>query len=301
MPPTEIDPFSNHLQLTTLQCIKIFLLSIILVPIRTVLVLLSYIIIFTLANLSILGINKDTNDDVAFPPWRQRIRECYNSAIYLSYWALGFRVTIKGVQAERDEAPILIVAPHSSFLDALLVPLCHASPLARIENKNSWQLAAMQVMAQTIHVDRRDHNSKEVAFTKIRQRASAKGDWPQLFICPEGTNTNRRALIQFKPGGFVHGRPIQPVAVSYPGHDDPDEVTWTWNQKHGGLLSIFLLMANPINHVQLNFLPVYTPSDEEQKDPLLYAKNVQLLMGQHLNIPATDITKHKFFSQKKDD
>ena len=45
-------------------------------------------------------------------------------------------------------------------------------------------------------------------------------------LFPEGTCTNRSCLIQFKPGAFYPGAPVQPVVVRYPNR--LDTVTWTW-------------------------------------------------------------------------
>lgn len=39
----------------------------------------------------------------------------------LSYLAGGMAITIRGKQASRKEAPILVIAPHSSFLDSCIV------------------------------------------------------------------------------------------------------------------------------------------------------------------------------------
>ena len=39
----------------------------------------------------------------------------------MSYLAGGMAITIRGRQASRKEAPILVVAPHSSFLDSCIV------------------------------------------------------------------------------------------------------------------------------------------------------------------------------------
>ena len=55
------------------------------------------------------------------------------------------------------------------------------------------------------------------------------------------------------------------------------------------------------NCLQVEFLPVYDPSQEEKADPNLFAKNVQILMALHLRVLATDITKDKFFKSKKAD
>lgn len=38
----------------------------------------------------------------------------------LYFLAMGFRVVVKGRQASSAEAPILAVAPHSSFFDAIV-------------------------------------------------------------------------------------------------------------------------------------------------------------------------------------
>lgn len=39
----------------------------------------------------------------------------------LSYLAGGMAITVRGRQVSREEAPILVVAPHSSFLDSCIV------------------------------------------------------------------------------------------------------------------------------------------------------------------------------------
>ena len=38
----------------------------------------------------------------------------------LYFFAMGFRVVVKGRQASSAEAPILAVAPHSTFFDAIV-------------------------------------------------------------------------------------------------------------------------------------------------------------------------------------
>jgi lysophosphatidylcholine acyltransferase/lyso-PAF acetyltransferase len=38
----------------------------------------------------------------------------------------------------------------------------------------------------------------------------------RVLIFPEGTCGNGEAVLQFKPGAFAPGLPVQPVAVQYP-------------------------------------------------------------------------------------
>lgn len=79
---------------------------------------------------------------------------------------------------------------------------------------------------QPIYVCREDPDSRHNTIKEIIERANSKEDWPQILIFPEGTCTNRTSLIQFKPGAFYPGVPIQPVCVRYPNKNDT--VTWTW-------------------------------------------------------------------------
>lgn len=43
-----------------------------------------------------------------------------------------------------------------------------------------------------------------------------------------------------------------------------------------------------VNHVEVEFLPVYHPSPEEAADPVLYASNVRNLMAVRLGVPLVE-------------
>lgn len=132
----------------------------------------------------------------------------------------------------------------------------------------------------------------------ICERArSPDNNLPQLFLCPEGTNTNRKVLIQFKVGAFAPGVPVQPVLIRYPGTERVDPITWTYNQSHSYKFSVWYLLANPINRVEVEFLPVYTPNVEEVSKAEVYAKNVQKLMAEALEIQATEISCGAFYKE----
>jgi len=131
-------------------------------------------------------------------------------------------------------------------------------------------------MAQPIYVCREDHNSRQATIQDILNRVSSKDDWPQIMIFPEGTCTNRTSLIQFKPGAFYPGVPVQPVCIRYP--NKVDTVTWTWRGPDVFIL-IWRTLAQFHNFVEIEFLPVYVPSEEEKKNPKLFALNVQKIMA----------------------
>ena len=77
--------------------------------------------------------------------------------------------------------------------------MCGASPVSRMESRDAFLISTCQLFSQTIFVDRRTPESRHKAKEDIKARAqSSDQQLPQLFLCPEGTNTNRKVLIQFK-------------------------------------------------------------------------------------------------------
>lgn len=120
---------------------------------------------------------------------------------------------------------------------------------------------------------------------EVKRRATSGGKWPQVLFFPEGTCSNKKALLKFKPGAFIAGVPIQPVLIRYP--NSLDTTSWAWRGP-GVLKVLWLTASQPCSIVDVEFLPVYHPSPEESRDPTLYANNVQRVMAQALGIPATE-------------
>ena len=89
-----------------------------------------------------------------FTGWRLKLMNLYSWSGTLLFWSAGFRISIKGQQASRAEAPILVGAPHSSFLEALIIYMCGSSPVSRHENKTAFLISACQIFYQAIFVDR---------------------------------------------------------------------------------------------------------------------------------------------------
>jgi lysophosphatidylcholine acyltransferase/lyso-PAF acetyltransferase len=75
-------------------------------------------------------------------------------------------------------------------------------------------------MAQPIYVKRESHESRTQTIQDILDRAKSTDTWPQIFIFPEGTCTNGKVMIDFKPGAFYPGVPVQPVLIRYPNKID---------------------------------------------------------------------------------
>ncbi|KAG7264836.1 hypothetical protein CRUP_004379, partial [Coryphaenoides rupestris] len=108
---------------------------------------------------------------------------------------------------------------------------------------------------QSVVVSRKDPESRRKAVTQIKERLNSNGLWPQ------------------------------PVLLSYPNKQD----TMRWTYKGTSWLATLWHTTSQIyTNVTVEYLPVYTPSEEEKADPQLYADNVQKLMARSLGLPATD-------------
>ncbi|CAF91143.1 unnamed protein product, partial [Tetraodon nigroviridis] len=167
------------------------------------------------------------------------------------FFSVGFLwVRVKGRRAALKEAPVLVVAPHSSFFDMLvLCPTQLATVVSRSENSNlpviggkgprgrngkkpsisvkklemnrasrplGLSLLALLEFNQSVLVSRKDPESRKKAAAQLNERLTSDGYWPQMLMFPEGTTTNGAALIKFKPGAFLAGVPVQPVLLRYP-------------------------------------------------------------------------------------
>lgn len=300
-PSFKVDPFVNHLNpFSIFDKIKLGLGTIFLLPFRALLVVLALLTAWFVAKLGMYGLDQAAVESttISRKGWRRKLLNWYRYFGHAIFYAAGFRIKIIGKQATRQEAPILVGAPHSSFLEAVIMIMCGASPVSRMESRDAIIISSCQLFSQTIFVDRRTPETRQKAKEDIKTRSlSPDQELPQLFLCPEGTNTNRRVLIQFKVGAFISGVPVQPIAIRYPGHDRIDAVTWTFKQSHTYLYSIWCLFSTPVNHLEVEFLPVYHPNEEEKQNPELYAKNVQLIMAEALGIEATDITYKKYYAE----
>uniref|UniRef100_A0A5F9DQV2 Lysophosphatidylcholine acyltransferase 4 n=1 Tax=Oryctolagus cuniculus TaxID=9986 RepID=A0A5F9DQV2_RABIT len=263
------------------------LLGALLAPVR---VLLAFIVLFLLWPFAWLQVAGLTEEQLQEPitGWRKTV--CHNGVLGLSrllFFLLGFlRIRVRGQRASRLQAPVLVAAPHSTFFDPIvLLPCDLPKVVSRAENLSVPVIGALLRFNQAILVSRHDPASRRRVVEEVRRRATSGGKWPQVLFFPEGTCSNKKALLKFKPGAFIAGVPVQPVLIRYP--NGLDTTSWAWRGP-GVLKVLWLTASQPCSVVDVEFLPVYHPSPEESRDPTLYANNVQRVMAQALGIPATE-------------
>nr|XP_056720145.1 lysophospholipid acyltransferase LPCAT4 [Euleptes europaea] len=281
------NPFVHELRLSRLQRVKFYVLGVVLAPIRVALAFVVLFLIWPFALLQVVGLPEETLQE-PFSGWRNTVS---HGSVYLlsrlMFFLLGFmRIRVRGQRASRLEAPILVAAPHSTFFDPIILLPCDLPKVvSRTENLHVPVIGALLRFNQAILVSRHDPASRKKVVEEVKRRATSQGKWPQVLFFPEGTCSNKKALLKFKPGAFISGVPIQPVLIRYP--NSLDSTTWAWRGP-GVLKVIWLTASQPCTTVEVEFLPVYQPSSEEAVNPTLYANNVQKVMARALGIPATD-------------
>ncbi|KAM4614458.1 LOW QUALITY PROTEIN: lysophosphatidylcholine acyltransferase 2 [Discoglossus pictus] len=285
IPPHIPNPFVHEINLTTTDKIRMVLCALFLLPIRLILFFLLLLITWPIAAIITCGCSEKSLEPLG--GWRRKATQRLISPLgCMLYLCMGFHVRVKGSPSSCTEAPIFVVAPHSTFFDgiAVLVSGMPAS-VSRIENIEVPIFGKILLTLQPVVVSRVDPESRKNTINEITKRVTSGGAWPQLLIFPEGTCTNRCCLISFKPGAFFPAVPVQPIVLRYP--NKLDTVTWTW-QGYPAVKLLMMTLCQVCTNVEVEFLPVYVPSEDEKKDPILYTNNVKKVMADALGLPVTD-------------
>ncbi|XP_045486795.1 lysophosphatidylcholine acyltransferase isoform X2 [Pieris rapae] len=283
-----LNPFVHKLELdNAYDKIRTAIFTVILLPFRVIVICYLIVTAWFLACVGLYGLSEDDLRKKPMTGWRRSLKPLICFIGKMSYLAGGMAISIRGRQASRREAPILVVAPHSSFLDSCIVYATKmSSVIVRKESMDNY-VGKLINYTQPVYVWRDDPNSRQNTIKEIIERATSKEDWPQVLIFPEGTCTNRSCLITFKPGGFYPGVPVQPVTIRYP--NAKDTVTWTW-EGPGALKLLWLTLTQVHSSCEIEFLPVYYPNEEEKRNPKLFARNVRDVMAKALGVPVLDYT-----------
>lgn len=283
-----LNPFVHRVELTTTyEKLKTAVFTVIVLPIRLLLIAGLLVLAWCLACIGLYGLTEEELTGNPITGWRRWVKNTTCMVVRFLTMVMGFHyIKYKGKRASRREAPIVVLAPHSSFLDAVvLISMGSPAFVSRIENSKLPICGKLINFTQPVYVRRDDPDSRQKTIQDIIDRTTSEKDWAQVLIFPEGTCTNRSCLITFKQGAFYPGVPVQPVILRYP--NKIDTVTWTW-EGPGSWEVMWLTLTRPHTNCEIEFLPVYVPSEEEKADPKLYANNVRKLMAKSLCIPTSE-------------
>jgi len=283
-----VNPFVHNIHLGTYDRIKVYLLTVVLLPVRVVIVFICLLIAYMLAYVGTMGLSQDELNQKPMKGWRRSLSVPITALARMTFRVSGYQVRVIGRQATPAEAPILLFAPHGTFLDGFVAHWTGLPCLIiRGQDRSLPGFGQLINYTQPVYVWREDTNSRQNTIKEIIRRVTSPDEWQQVLIFPEGTCTNRTSLITFKPGAFYPGVPVQPVCIRYPNR--LDTLSWTW-QGPGALELLWLTMTQFCTHCELEFLPVYVPSEEEKRNPRLFASNVRDVMAKALKVPVTDYT-----------
>lgn len=178
----------------------------------------------------------------------------------------------------------IIIANHCSYVDMLKIIVdTSCAGLTKKENRDIPLFGTVLEANNCLFVDRHTPEGRQKTLDDLLARSASKTK--PLLIFPQGTTSNGSCLTGFKKGAFIAGQPVQPVCIRYTSSQADlylsTKPLWYY---------VWWSMCQFYNKVEYDYLPVYTPSDEEKNDPQLYANNVQRLMAAHMKIPTSNHT-----------
>lgn len=284
--PAVENPFEYHIQWTLLSKVEIIFGAIFVFPVRIVLLAVGLFLLYLCGVFCSYDV-RPKGSRMMRPVQRFALQNVMHFVIRFVLFTMGYNwIHIKGRRASLKEAPVAVVAPHSSFMDAVFVgSKVYSSCLMKDEALDMPIFGKILACVEPVTVKRSSKSAGgHGTVDEVKKRLEEPDAWTQLLFFPEGTCTNAQALICFKAGPFYPGVPVQPVLFRLSGWE-----TWTFIS-HSGYLAFFMLMCRLHNSCTVEYLPVYHPSDEEKKNPFLYASNVRDQMAKSLGTPHTDHT-----------
>lgn len=178
-PPPVPNPFVQQTRISAARRLQMILLGIILLPVRALLVGLVLLLAWPFAVISTVCCPKKLTHPIS--DWRRKITQPALKFLGRAmFFSMGFRVTVKGKVASPLEAPIFVVAPHSTFFDGIACVVAGLPSLvSRNENAQTPLVGRLLRALQPVLVSRVDPDSRKNTINEIKKRAMSGGEWPQ--------------------------------------------------------------------------------------------------------------------------
>ena len=214
---------------------------------------------------------------------RQTVQRRDKLSRIVMYWLMAtarFRINVVDHNKDETEHAQLYVSPHICMLEAMMMihSIGHIRPMTAEFTRNIPVFGTFVHASDPIYVKRGKQKNKVSVVDQLRESVDTT-EYRHL-VFPEGTFTNGKTLIKFKSGAFAVGRAVTPMLFRYP------QYTPFWNRDESSFfVQIFRIVSRFSTAVTIEYLPTYTPSQEELEDPKLYAKNVRELIAYHAKKP----------------
>ncbi|XP_073275712.1 lysophospholipid acyltransferase LPEAT1-like isoform X3 [Primulina huaijiensis] len=192
-------------------------------------------------------------------------------------------------QYEELERPGAIVSNHISYID-ILYHMSSSFP-SFVAKRSVAELPLVGLISKClgcvyVHRGLKSSDFKGVSGIVNERILEAHQDKsaPHMMLFPEGTTTNGDYLLKFKTGAFLAKTQVLPVILRYPYQ----RFSAAWDSI-SGMRHLILLLCQFVNYIEVTKLPVYHPSEQERKDPKLYAEHVRQLMALKGNLILSDV------------
>jgi lysophosphatidylcholine acyltransferase / lyso-PAF acetyltransferase len=214
---------------------------------------------------------------------RQSIERRDKLSRVVMFWLMStarFRINVVDYNKDESEHAQLYVSPHICMLEAMMMiySIGHIRPMTADFTRNIPVFGIFVHASDPIYVMRGKQKNKISVVEQLRE--SVETTEYRHLIFPEGTFTNGKSLIQFKSGAFAVGRPVTPMLFHYP------QYTPFWNREESSFFAqVYRIVSRFYTSVTIEYLPTYTPSQEELGNPKLYAENIRKLIAYHSKKP----------------
>ena len=176
---SEVNPWVAHHPLPLWWKVLVMFTGPILIPIRLLLMLLFISFSYICARIALFG-GGERLESEPLRSWRRTLQSVVFFTSRCVSLAMGVRVSERGRQAGREEAPLLVAAPHSTLLDWMVFPVTRTSVVAKQE-LSSWPvLGVIGRLLQTVWVDRDSQQARADTQQNIRARCEEPGECENL-------------------------------------------------------------------------------------------------------------------------
>jgi len=282
------NPFIHKLNFTKLQKLQIAFMSVTIAPIRLALAIFAFILTWLSSLIATVGIAVPFQEPAS--PFRFMLCGIVRKLGRLVFFFFGFhKIEFRGIRASAKDAPIGILVPHVGMFDTIAFFAADPLPssIAPALILKLFFAAPISLAFHSVFVARDDPDSKRKTLLEVKRRIRGSEKWPQLYLFPEGTCTNAKALVRFKSGAFAPGCPVQPIMIEY--LNDMNTFIWT-EAEVPAIKVVWYSLCQWSNKVRITYLPVYYPDKEEKSNAKLFANNVRRMMADAFNLPITDHT-----------
>ena len=298
-----VNPFlpNSKVSRTPQQRLKMFFVGLAMVPVRFVVTAIGFFGASFVAWLYVTLFGPKTEEERKHPmPFRSRTHlRLLRFFGRLSLWGCGYWYIDqrdlcnygKRPDGSLREAPV-VITNHVTIIDGFFLITYHdMMALGKKSLVDAPFVSSIGAAEQVIGVDRESPEARKATAEEICRRVQwppekeqQYGRFRPMIIFPEGTCTNTSCMVEFRLGAFQPGVAVQPIILRYPyRHYD-----CSWCDTGGFLWILLGMWCQVYNRMEAMYLPVYEPSDEEKKDPVLFARNVRRAMSEASKIPLTD-------------